>query len=43
MNLPKAKKRINQLHEQIIKANLAYFNDNQEIIPESVRDQLKKN
>lgn len=34
--------RINQLKEKIWKANKAYFNDSEEIVPESVRDQLKQ-
>ncbi|HEY5713838.1 MAG TPA: NAD-dependent DNA ligase LigA, partial [Candidatus Gracilibacteria bacterium] len=35
-------KRIIQLREEILKANQAYFDENREIVPESVRDQLKR-
>ncbi|MDH3324388.1 MAG: NAD-dependent DNA ligase LigA [Candidatus Peregrinibacteria bacterium] len=37
-----AKKRIKQLKTQLWKAITAYFNEDREIVPESVRDQLKK-
>ncbi len=37
-----AQKRIEQLRSQIWEANAAYFNNAQEIVPESVRDQLKQ-
>ncbi|MCF7918030.1 NAD-dependent DNA ligase LigA [Candidatus Gracilibacteria bacterium] len=33
---------IAQLRKKIWEANLAYFNENQEIVPESVRDQMKR-
>ncbi len=42
MNESEAQKRIQQLRTQIWEANQAYFNENREIMPESVRDQLKK-
>ncbi len=42
MNKQEAKIRIKKLREKILEANQAYFNENREIIPESVRDQLKK-
>ncbi|PID70262.1 DNA ligase (NAD(+)) LigA [bacterium DOLZORAL124_38_8] len=41
MNQEQAKTRIAQLKTQLWKAINAYFNDDTEIIPESVRDQLK--
>jgi DNA ligase (NAD+) len=34
--------RIQNLRTQIEEANYAYFNENHEIVPESVRDQLKR-
>jgi len=37
-----AKIRIQNLRREIWTANRAYFNENREIIPESVRDQLKR-
>ncbi|NJP03821.1 hypothetical protein HC823_00900 [Candidatus Gracilibacteria bacterium] len=37
-----AQKRIEQLRSQIWEANAAYFNDAREIVPESVRDQMKQ-
>jgi len=42
MNFDEAKIRVGQLREQILTANFAYFNENREIIPEAIRDQLKK-
>ncbi len=42
MNKQEAEIRIAKLREKILEANQAYFNENREIIPESVRDQLKK-
>lgn len=42
MNKKEAEKRIIKLREKILEANQAYFNENREIVPESVRDQLKK-
>lgn len=42
MQKQEAQKRIVQLRQKIREANQAYFNENREIIPESVRDQLKQ-
>jgi DNA ligase (NAD+) len=42
MNRTEAQKRISKIREQITEANRVYFNENREIIPESVRDQLKQ-
>jgi len=42
MNKSEAEIRIAKLREKILEANQAYFNENREIFPESVRDQLKK-
>ena len=42
MNKIEAKKKIQVLTKQLWEANIAYFNENKEIIPEGVRDQLKK-
>ncbi len=42
MNLSEAQARIEKLRSQIWEANAAYFNENKEIVPEAVRDQLKK-
>ena len=42
MNKKDAEIRIIKLREKILAANQAYFNENREIFPESVRDQLKK-
>ncbi len=42
MNHAEAAKRIDQLKSEIWAANRAYFNENREIVPESVRDQLKQ-
>ena len=42
MNLEQARARIEKLRTQICEANRAYFNENREIVPEAVRDQLKK-
>ncbi len=41
MNREEAKARIDQLRNQLQAAKTAYFNENKEIVPESVRDQLK--
>lgn len=42
MQLEEARQRIVKLREQLNAAICAYFNENREIVPESVRDQLKK-
>ncbi len=42
MDKPEAKKRIEKLREKLSEAIKAYFNENREIVPESVRDQMKK-
>ncbi len=42
MQLEEARKRILKLREQLWEAIRAYFNENREIVPESVRDQMKK-
>ena len=42
MHLEDAKIRIEKLRSELWAANKAYFNENREIVPESVRDQLKK-
>ena len=42
MNLQEAQQKVSQLRLQITEANQAYFNENREIVPESVRDQLKQ-
>lgn len=42
MNRTEAKKRIIKLREKLWEANRAYFNENREIVPESVRDQMKQ-
>lgn len=42
MNKNKAEFKIKKLRQQIWEWNQAYFNDNKEVFPESVRDQLKK-
>ena len=42
MNHQEASQRITQLKSEIWAANQAYFNENREIVPEAVRDQLKK-
>jgi len=42
MNKKDTNSRILKLRDQILRANQAYFNENREIIPESVRDQMKK-
>ncbi len=34
--------RIDQLRKQILEANQAYFNENREVVPEAVRDQMKQ-
>ena len=41
MNQDEAQKRILILRDQITQANKAYFAEDREIVPESVRDQLK--
>ncbi len=42
MNKQDIKQRIEKLREKLWESNKAYFNENKEIVPESVRDQLKK-
>lgn len=42
MQLERARQRVLKLREQLNTAIYAYFNQNREIVPESVRDQLKK-
>ncbi len=42
MQLEEARQRIEKLREQLWTAIRAYFNENREIVPESVRDQMKK-
>ena len=42
MKQDKAKKRINLLREEIKNLNEAYFTHNKEVVPESVRDSLKR-
>jgi DNA ligase (NAD+) len=42
MNEQRIQKQIIQLRTKIWKANIAYFNENKEIVPESVRDQMKR-
>ncbi len=42
MTQDQIKKRIIKLRKQIEEANQAYFNENREIVPESVRDQMKR-
>lgn len=42
MELDKVKNRIESLRKLIIEANKAYFIENREMFPESVRDSLKK-
>ncbi len=42
MKKEKIKQKIEKLREKLWEANKAYFNENREIVPESVRDQLKK-
>jgi DNA ligase (NAD+) len=42
MNKQEAQKRIELLREKLWEAIKAYFNENREIVPESVRDQMKK-
>lgn len=42
MQLEEARQRVMKLREQLNVAIFAYFNENREIVPESVRDQLKK-
>lgn len=42
MDLQTAQTRIKQLKAEIKAANHAYFNENREIVPEPVRDQLKQ-
>ena len=42
MQLEEARLRIGKLREKLWEAIRAYFNENREIVPESVRDQMKK-
>ncbi len=42
MDKNKAQKRIEKLRGKLWEAIKAYFNENREIVPESVRDQMKK-
>ena len=42
MTPKKAQLKIKKLRQEIQEVNQAYFNENREIVPESVRDQLKK-
>jgi DNA ligase (NAD+) len=42
MDKQEAKIRIEKLREKLWEAIKAYFNENREIVPESVRDQMKK-
>ncbi|MBT3349401.1 NAD-dependent DNA ligase LigA [bacterium] len=42
MQLEKARERAQKLRSQLWDAISAYFNENREIVPESVRDQLKR-
>ncbi|MCF7906233.1 NAD-dependent DNA ligase LigA [Candidatus Gracilibacteria bacterium] len=42
MNRDEAQKRIAKLREKIWEANTAYFNENKNSVPESVRDQMKQ-
>ncbi len=42
MDKNEAQKRIEKLREKLWEAIKAYFNENREIVPESVRDQMKK-
>ncbi len=42
MDRQEAQKKIKQLTQKILEANRAYFNENKEIVPESIRDQMKK-
>ncbi len=42
MDLHKATERIRQLKEEIKRLNAAYFTDNTSLVPEEVRDSLKK-
>jgi len=42
MDKAQAQKQIELLREKIREANYAYFTENREVVPESVRDQLKQ-
>ena len=42
MQKEEAKKRIDSLREEIKHLNEAYFKNNQNLVPEEVRDSLKK-
>lgn len=42
MQITEARQRAMKLREQLNAAIFAYFNENKEIVPESVRDQMKK-
>jgi DNA ligase (NAD+) len=42
MQLEDARQRVEKLREQLWAAIRAYFNENREIVPESVRDQMKQ-
>jgi len=42
MDFESAQKRVEKLRKDLWLANEAYFNENREIVPESVRDQMKK-
>lgn len=42
MDKVKAKARIEQLKTEILRLNRAYFTENRELVPEAVRDSLKK-
>ncbi len=42
MDKQKASERIQQLREEITRLNAAYFTDNTSLVPEEVRDSLKK-
>jgi len=42
MNREEARKRIEKLKAEIWELNVAYFNENQSKVPESVRDQMKR-
>jgi DNA ligase (NAD+) len=42
MNKTEAKQRIGQLKTEILRLNRAYFTENTSIVPESVRDSLKR-
>ena len=42
MNRAQVESKIQQLRQKIRAANYAYFTENREVVPESVRDQLKQ-